>query len=217
MLSIKGSDVFQEFDDNVTIDILGPCLEYFNNIITEEEAKFIIEAAEFYNDDKNHPWKYESATVGNLAIIDKFVRSNKTMFLKETDASKDTSYQAVEIIKQAVSKAVRYYTHKHNFQIEADEGFILLKYKTGTEYKPHYDSGIGKPFCDRTLSMVMYLNPEEYTGGETYFTNFDVSVNPKNIGLVLFPSNYAYTHQAMPVKSGTKYAVVTWLRMPFEV
>jgi predicted 2-oxoglutarate/Fe(II)-dependent dioxygenase YbiX len=30
--------------------------------------------------------------------------------------------------------------------------------------------------------------------------------------LILFPSNYAYSHIAHPVTSGTKYAMVTWIR-----
>lgn len=204
----------EQFPERVTIDVLGPCIEYFNNIITPEEAQFIIDSAEYYNNEKTHPWKYENATVGNLKIVDKFVRSNKTLSLVGVDNS--DSNDALSIVSNAVAAAVRYYSVKHDFQIEADEGFILLKYQKGNEYKPHYDAGIGKPYSDRTLSMVMYLNPTEYSGGETNFVNFDVSVKPNNPGLVLFPSNYAYTHQAMPVTGGTKYAIVTWLRMPLE-
>ena len=36
-------------------------------------------------------------------------------------------------------------------------------------------------------------------------------VKPDTPSLVLFPSNYAYSHTALPVDSGTKYALVTWL------
>lgn len=218
MLNIRGNENINSFPDHVKIDILAPCIEYFNNIITDEEAKFIIDVCEQMDAEKNGNWKFENARVGNEGLLNKLVRSNKTMELNFAafNKSNDLVNKVQDIIQNAVGSAVRYYTFKYDFSIEADEGFTLLKYKTGTEYKPHMDHGIGKPFSDRTLSMVMYLNPTEYTGGETYFNNFDISVKPNNAGLVLFPSNYAYIHQAKPVETGTKYAIVTWLRQPFK-
>jgi hypothetical protein len=30
--------------------------------------------------------------------------------------------------------------------------------------------------------------------------------------LILFPSNYAYSHIAHPITNGTKYAMVTWIK-----
>lgn len=228
MLNIRGLENQENLPDGVQVDILAPCIEYFNNIVTNDQAKFIIDVCERMDSEKNENWQFKDARVGNEKLLNQLVRSNKTMKLNFAAFNNKNNMERLErqkialvndiqnIIQNAVGHAVRYYTFKYNFSIEADEGFTLLKYKTGTEYKPHTDNGIGKPFSDRTLSMVMYLNPTEYTGGETYFNNFDISVKPVNPGLVLFPSNYAYIHQAKPVKTGTKYAIVTWLRMPFE-
>lgn len=217
MKTVKGEDIKENLGPNVFVDILGPCVEYFNNIISKEDANFIIQECEIADSDNKHPWKFEDAKVGNHGEINNAVRSNKTMALDPTlifVGKNKNSAKVLNILNNAVSSAVRYYTQKYDFPIAADEGFILLKYQTGTEYKPHMDSGVGKPFSDRTLSMVAYLNPSEYTGGDTYFNNFNISVDPLNPGLVLFPSNYAYIHQAKPVETGTKYAVVTWLSMP---
>jgi len=122
--------------------------------------------------------------------------------------------KVVDILQDALIACVRYYSEKYEVPIAMDEGFTLLKYQIGEEYKPHIDCGPSKPMSDRTISIVGYLNPGEYSGGETYFNNFDISVNPQQTGFVLFPSNYAYIHQAKPVTSGTKYSIVTWMSMP---
>ena len=46
---------------------------------------------------------------------------------------------------------------------------------------------------------------------------FEENIKPEAPALVLFPSNYAYAHRAMPVIKGTKYAIVTWLGHPFDL
>lgn len=217
MKTVKGEQVREILPSDVIVNILGPCIEYFNNIISLDDANFIISSCEEANNDKRHPWKFEDAKVGNHGEINNNVRSNKTMGLDPNiilNSKHTNSKKVLEILHKSISASVRYYSEKYDVPIAADEGFILLKYQTGNEYKPHMDAGIAEPFCSRTLSMVAYLNPTEYDGGDTYFNNFNISVKPNNTGLVLFPSNYAYIHQAMPVKSGTKYAIVTWLSMP---
>lgn len=87
------------------------------------------------------------------------------------------------------------------------EGYNLLKYQTGQEYKIHYDSSTQG---GRHISCVLYLN-DDYDGGEIEFPAFEVKIKPQRGMLILFPSNYAYRHIAHPVTSGTKYAMVTWL------
>ena len=88
------------------------------------------------------------------------------------------------------------------------EGYNLLKYSDGQEYKAHYDGGTA---IGRSISAVCYLN-DDYEGGEIEFVNYGIKVKPPAGSLILFPSNYAYTHIAHPVTSGTKYALVTWIK-----
>ena len=88
------------------------------------------------------------------------------------------------------------------------EPYDLLRYQQGEEYKPHYDGGTG---MGRAISALVYLN-DDYEGGEIEFLNFGVTIKPQPGMMILFPSNYAYRHKAHPVVSGTKYALVTWLR-----
>lgn len=87
------------------------------------------------------------------------------------------------------------------------EGFQMLKYEVGGQYKAHHDA---YPAAKRSVSVVIYLN-DDYKGGEIEFTNFDLKIKPKAGTLILFPSNYPYKHISHPVTSGTKYVLVTWL------
>ena len=63
----------------------------------------------------------------------------------------------------------------------------------------------------RSVSAICYLN-DDYEGGELEFVNFKLKIKPQAGMMILFPSNFAYMHIAHPVTSGTKYAMVTWIR-----
>lgn len=88
------------------------------------------------------------------------------------------------------------------------EDFNLLKYSgtTNDHYDAHYDGGVN----NRWISAILYLN-DDYEGGELEFVVFGEKIKPKAGTLVIFPSNYAYTHVAHSVTEGTKYAIVTWI------
>ena len=88
------------------------------------------------------------------------------------------------------------------------EPYGMLKYRGGEFYKAHSDGGGA---TNRVISAVIYLN-DNYEGGEIEFTRFGIKIKPLPGMCILFPSNYAYEHIAHPVISGTKYAMVTWLR-----
>lgn len=87
------------------------------------------------------------------------------------------------------------------------ESFNFIKYGPGQHFQEHADHGYS---YNCTVSLVAYPN-DDYEGGELYFRLQDLKVKPKAGDLYIFPSNYMYPHQAMPVHSGTKYSIVTML------
>jgi predicted 2-oxoglutarate/Fe(II)-dependent dioxygenase YbiX len=100
------------------------------------------------------------------------------------------------------------YGKKHDLDNLYHEPYNMLKYSGGQEYKAHAD---GSTIDGRCVSAIVYLN-NEYEGGEVEFVNFGIKIKPEPGMLLLFPSNYAYRHIAHPVTSGTKYAIVTWMK-----
>jgi len=100
-----------------------------------------------------------------------------------------------------------YHDYGINESCYSNEPYNIIRYKPGDHYPNHYD---GNTSLGRHISAILYLN-DDYVGGELYFKNFDLTIKPKQGMLLLFPSNYAYQHQALQVMEGTKYALVTWL------
>jgi predicted 2-oxoglutarate/Fe(II)-dependent dioxygenase YbiX len=71
------------------------------------------------------------------------------------------------------------------------------------------------PEVPRTLSMIFLLN-DDYEGGE--LTLYDPESNPlfslpvKKNQLIVWPSNFMFPHGVAPVKKGTRYSIVSWIR-----
>jgi hypothetical protein len=95
---------------------------------------------------------------------------------------------------------------QHNVSFDS-EGFQALKYEQGQKYVKDSDWDTACP--TRTISVLIYLN-DNFEGGELDFPFHGVRITPQAGTMVMFPSSFAYTHEALPVQSGTKYAIVTW-------
>lgn len=190
------------------------CIDVYENIFSQEISKKIIDIIEEANSIDGCPCKFNDAFIGS-GIHGGDFRSNQTMNLGEHESlyGGPCSCRIPEVslyLQDIFSQCVRNYCQKYDLDIAFDEGFQILKYHPGKEYKAHCDYGPGTAE-HRVLSGLIYLNPSEYHGGGTYFTNFDINIKPSTPSVALFPSNYAYTHRAKAVLEGIKYAVVTWL------
>lgn len=92
-------------------------------------------------------------------------------------------------------------------QCTQDSGYNILKYEIGGFYIQHTDTFKDNP---RELTVIFNLN-DEYEGGELAF--FDrKKVYKLGIGdAIVFPSNFMYPHEILPVTSGTRYSMITWM------
>lgn len=110
----------------------------------------------------------------------------------------------------AVQDAIHDYRAEHILHLEKDEGFTVLKYGRGAQYKGHVDHA---PENQRILSLTGFLN-DDYSGGDLVFPLFDVRVKAKTGSVLLFPSNFPYYHYVEPVgidDEKIRYSFVTWL------
>lgn len=207
------------------------CVEIYDDFITPDQAKLIIDTVENISTDKDIEIGFEDAVIGKGHKGGE-IRSNQVFYLstlasepKESrlyrdalKSGKDSYFKDIENIQQLISNRlqtfVNDYTQRYEFPIMFDEGYTLLRYKGGQEYKGHSDYA---PHLPRYLSALILLNPGDYEGGGTRFEHFGVTIKPDVPSLVLFPSNYAYTHTALPVIKGSKYAIVTWLGHPMDL
>lgn len=106
-----------------------------------------------------------------------------------------------------VSKALQYYTDDfENLNIQSDTGYDLLQYNEGQFYEEHIDSFKQQ---NRTLSCSLMLN-DDYEGGEFSFFKRKLKFKLKKGSVIMFPSNFMFPHEILPVEKGTRYSIVTW-------
>ena len=112
-----------------------------------------------------------------------------------------------------------------NWPLENGEGFQVLNYKPGAEYKPHYDyfdpAEPGTPTIlrrggQRVATVVMYLN-EPTRGGGTTFPDVGFEVAPVRGQAVFFSYDRPHPatrtlHGGAPVIEGEKWVATKWLR-----
>lgn len=113
------------------------------------------------------------------------------------------------LVRAFHTAAVAYKNYNRFLDITDDSGYELLRYQEGEQFGLHTDAILGRAEGFRQLSALLYLN-DDYTGGETYFPRQSLKFKARAGDLLLFPSNFCYPHEALPVTKGTKYAVVTW-------
>ena len=105
-----------------------------------------------------------------------------------------------------IDKTIWDYRECFNLQLSSHNGLQVLKYLDGGEYHHHHDHA---PDNSRVLSMVACLD-DNFEGGELEFPFFKTRLKLNAGSVVLFPSNFPYTHIAHPVTKGIKYSLVTW-------
>lgn len=115
--------------------------------------------------------------------------------------------QIDENIFKVAGDAIRKYNDLFpDCNIEEDSGYDLLKYEVGQFYSQHTDSYKKHP---RSVSCSFALN-DNYEGGEFAFFDREIKYSLKKGSAILFPSNFMYPHEIMPVTKGTRYSIVTW-------
>lgn len=188
--------------------LVGGCIEIFENVWPNPNQTIQQIENECKNPDSGIFWQ-KAGTVGLGAYQD--VRTNLLMDI--TYLSDITNNKVVQNVNNIFYTALLSVSNSYSKRYEITEPFFhenyqLLKYRGGEYYNSHYDGGTQMGRC---VSALCYLN-DDYEGGEIEFINFKVKVKPQAGMMILFPSNYAYRHIAHPIKSGTKYALVTWIK-----
>ena len=103
-------------------------------------------------------------------------------------------------------------------ELERSEIAGLTKYAPGSQLNEHADK-----ICVswRDVSNVLYYN-DDYTGGEIFFSQYDLVMKPKAGSLLIFPAGANYQHGVNPVKTGNRYVTSTfwkvknWLANPYS-
>jgi predicted 2-oxoglutarate/Fe(II)-dependent dioxygenase YbiX len=156
-------------------------------------------------------WVDTAITGGGVyGSVNKSVRSATTIVLSRQDVmdrNREVRARLDAALFKAAGFAVQQYADIYPLSgITKDTGYELLRYEPGQFFSQHTDSS---EKYNRCISCSLILN-DEYEGGEfAFFDRQMIAKTPKGSAL-LFPSNFMFPHEIMPVLSGTRYSVVTW-------
>ena len=173
-----------------------------DNAITHALCDAILE--EFSNEEE-----WEKTALGS-GQTDPKVRSAETVIISYPHVIERNYKVRHKLDKYLFASAggviEKYNRHFTDCHIEEDSGYELLRYQEGQFYVQHTDSFKLRP---RAVSCSFALN-DDYEGGEWGFWNREKVVKLPKGSALLFPSNFMYPHEIMPVTKGTRYSIVTW-------
>jgi predicted 2-oxoglutarate/Fe(II)-dependent dioxygenase YbiX len=174
----------------------------FDGAITDVLCDAILN--EFFNEEE-----WEKTTVGEGRVDDK-VRTAEIVVLSYPhviDKNPKVRTKLDKCVFTSAGLAIKKYNEKFPLAlIQEDSGYELLRYKEGQFYVQHTDSSKRHP---RAVSCSFILN-DDYEGGEFAFFGRELKYKLKKGSCIMFPSNFMYPHEIMPVTSGTRYSIVTW-------
>lgn len=187
-----------------------PEIILFGDFLDDDECEALIKLAD--------PRMNRSMTIDDSESPNKSVgrihpsRTSNGMFFLRGENS------IVERVESRISTLLKW-------PVDHGEGLQILQYKSGAEYKPHYDyfnpslpgtPDILKRGGQRVATFIMYLS-EPQEGGFTIFPDINLKVAPVRGSAVFFsypnpdPSSHTL-HGGSPVISGEKWIATKWLR-----
>ena len=190
------------FDKPQTKSNLDDYIRVYDNILTEEQCDKILSE---YGDSSD--W-YE-AMVGQAEVKNN-VRNCECIHISVKDIinkNYDRRKEIDSIVFERAGFAAQQYIEEFPMcTISTDSGYDLLRYHAGGFYTIHTDNYKDRP---RTVAMSLMLS-DDYEGGEFAFFDRETILKPSKGSVVIFPANFMYPHEIMPVLSGTRYSIITW-------
>jgi predicted 2-oxoglutarate/Fe(II)-dependent dioxygenase YbiX len=173
----------------------------FENIIPNELCDEVL--AE-YNEDKN--WTNTRTGDG----LSRAIRRCDAINMSDSfiiDQNQEKRKIIDEKLFVCAGEAIKKYNEKFNHaRIQGDSGYTLLRYQEGEFYKEHTDHFLQAP---RVVSCSFTLN-EGFEGGEFGFFNRELKYSLPKGSALMFPSNFLYPHEIMPVTRYVRYSIITW-------
>lgn len=160
--------------------------------------------SEYKNEDE-----WEKTGIGDGRINEE-VRSASTIVISASHVMAKNSivrHELDRLLFEGAGLAIKKYSEKFSScKIHTDSGYELLRYNEGQFYQQHIDSFKCAP---RSVSCSFALN-DNYEGGEWGFFDRKMIVKVPKGAAILFPANFMYPHEIMPVTQGSRYSIITW-------
>lgn len=176
-----------------------PYIVYFKNFIQKDICE------EFIKKLSRKKFKQSKTSSG---ITDH--RTNESYFINRNSIE-------LENIRHLIESSL-------NININDFENPVVQKYSVNQYYLDHFDgtnsiTSTVKIKNYRRNTMLLYLN-DDFTGGETFFNELNLSIKPKQGSLLIFQNcfngtNYIHPlskHSSQKILSGEKWIISFWTK-----
>ena len=90
--------------------------------------------------------------------------------------------------------------------------FNLQRYIPGQHFKKIHTERASIETCHRIFAFMTYLNDVE-EGGSTYFSHYDLEIQPKQGLTLIWPAEWTHAHKGNILKAGSKYIITGWMNI----
>jgi hypothetical protein len=189
-----------------------------------------------YTYDGSEKLLIDTDDVKNIHLIENFISKEDLKFINDKIKNSEFSLNKSEIhefpLRSFIFEEKELYDllskYRDSIQILLEKTFQCIlntsiinnitEYRTGSSLNEHADK-----ICEswRDVSNILYYN-DDYTGGEIFFSQYDLEFKPKAGSLLIFPAGGNYAHGVKPVSFGNRYVTTTfwvvkkWLNKPYS-
>jgi hypothetical protein len=165
------------------------------NFISKEDCKHLIDIATSQDIWENAGSSFWNDRVLNYSSILKFDKRAASIML-------NANIECGNIIKNN-------YNLNHNVYSDTLQ---VVRWFPEMEQSPHADdmtnSGI-KGFEHRSFGSIIYLN-DNYSGGHTFYPNFDIEVVPETGSLAIHPGDPEHLHGVTKIEDNMRYTIASF-------
>lgn len=103
-------------------------------------------------------------------------------------------------------------TFAENLQIG---NFNLQRYKNGQHFQRIHAERTGLDTIHRVFAWMTYLNDVDVKdGGSTFFSHYDLEVQPKKGLTLIWPADWTHAHKGNILNADCKYIITGWMHLP---
>ena len=88
--------------------------------------------------------------------------------------------------------------------------FNLQRYRPGQHFKKIHTERFSVDTLHRLFAFMTYLNDVQ-EGGSTYFSHYDLEIQPKKGLTLIWPAEWTHAHRGNILKKGSKYIITGWI------
>ena len=93
--------------------------------------------------------------------------------------------------------------------------FNLQRYTAGQHFKKIHTERTGIGTLHRVFVFMTYLNDVQ-EGGSTYFSHYDLEIQPKKGLTLIWPAEWTHAHKGNILNAGKKYIITGWINFTNE-